>query len=144
MAAVLLLLVAAGAALAAFRYLPALDEARSLRTDLERIVSRAKEAGLGLDRPTLVAMRDDAAAARATFTSLDRLLADDPLVALARVLPPTHDAVAGSDAVALAGGALLDAADAALVLADRFVTIKEQQATGTAAAGEGGALAQLV
>ena len=70
-AAVLLLLVAAGAALAAFRYLPALDDARTLRTDLERMVDRARDAGLGLDRPTLVALRADAAAARETYTSLD-------------------------------------------------------------------------
>ncbi len=143
-AAILLLLIATGAALAAFRYLPAVDEARSLRTDLERMVDRATEAGLGLDRPTLTALDADAETARAKFVRLQDLLTGDPLVALARVLPPSHDAVAGADAVAAAGDALLDAADAGLVLADRYVTIKERQATVTAGAGEGSALAQLV
>lgn len=143
-AAIVLLLVVAGAALAAFRYLPALDEARSLRTDLEQMVNRAKDAGLGLDRPTLVALRQDEASARETYSRLDDLLVHDPLVALARGLPPTHDAVAGTDAVATAGGALLDAADAGLALADRYVTIKERQATAPAGAGQGGALAELV
>ena len=139
----LLLLIVGGGALAAFRYLPALDEARALRTDLESMVSRAKAAGLGLDRPALTALEQDEHAARDRFTRLQDLLASDPLVAVARVLPPTHDMVAGADNVAQAGGDLLDTADAGLALADRYVTIKEQASAGSAQ-GEGSALAQLV
>jgi hypothetical protein len=108
------------------------------------MVTRAKDAGLGIDRPTLVALREEYTAARATFLELDGMLADDPLVAVARALPPTHDAVAGADAVGRAGEALLDAADAGLALADRYVGIKEQQATGATSGEQGSALAQLV
>ena len=133
-----------GGALALFRYLPALDDARSLRADLEQMVTRAKTAGLGIDRPELVALRQDEAAARAKFSRLDEMLAGDPLIALARALPPTHDAIAGADAVGTAGAALLDAADAGLALADRYVGIKEQQAAAAADGGQGSALAQLV
>ncbi len=139
---VVLLLVGAAAALAAFRYLPALDEARALKTDLETMVTQAKAAGLGLDRTELNALKQDDRSARDHFASLDALLTGDPLVALARVLPPTRDAVVGADHVAQAGGALLDAADAGLSLADRYVTIKEQ-AAAAGTQGQGSALAQL-
>ena len=142
----MLLLVVGGAALAAVRYLPALDQAKALRGDLEQLVNRAKAAGLGLDRPTLGLLQQDEAAARDKFTNLSDLLAHDPLVGLARILPPTHNAVAGADAVALAGGDLLDAADAGLALADRYVSIKERQAAASASAtpGQGSALPELV
>ncbi len=142
--AVLLLVLAGGAALAAVRYLPAVDDARALRTDLERMVSRATDAGLGLDRPALDALRADEAASRDRFNRLDVLLAGDPLVALARALPPTHDAVTGTDGIAAAARALLDAADAGLALADRYVAIREHQATAAATPGQGSALPQLV
>ena len=142
----MLLLVVGGAALAAVRYLPALDQAKALRGDLEQLVNWAKAAGLGLDRPTLGLLQRDEAAARDKFTNLSDLLAHDPLVGLARILPPTHNAVAGADAVALAGGDLLDAADAGLALADRYVSIKERQAAASASAtpGQGSALPELV
>ncbi len=67
-----------------------------------------------------IALRADEADARDRSQRLDALLTGDPLVALARALPPTHDAVAGADASRAAGGALLDAADAGLALADRY------------------------
>ena len=144
LAAVVLLLVLAAGALAAFRYLPALDEAQALRTELEQMLSRAKQAGLGLDRPALDALRADYTTSRDRFRRLDGLLSGDPLVGIARALPLTHDTVAGADEVAAAAGALLDAADAGLALADRFVTIKEHQATAAATPGQGSALPELV
>jgi hypothetical protein len=140
---VVLAAVVGVAALANFRYLPALDEAKALRTDLERMVATIKDAGLGMDRTTLVSLNTDAAAARGRFTHLAALLATDPLVEAARRLPPTHQMVTGTDAVVAAGGDLMDAADAGLVLADRYVTIKERQ-TASASAGEGTAMAELV
>ena len=54
---VVLLLLVIGAGLAAFRYLPAVDEARLLRTDLEAMVDRVQEAGLEIDRETLDSSR---------------------------------------------------------------------------------------
>lgn len=147
-AVVFLVLVVAGAAgvyIAQTRYLPALDEAKVLRADLERMVATIKDAGLGMDRTTLGTLNADAGAARGRFTHLAGLLATDPLVEVARILPPTREMVIGTDQVVAAGGDLLDAADAGLVLADRYVTIKERQtATANAAAGEGTAMAELV
>jgi hypothetical protein len=130
--------------LAVVRYLPALDEARALRADLERIVDRAQEAGLDIDRPGLASIREDLTTARARFDGLAKLLAGDPLVGLARALPPTRDVVTGADELTVAGSAVLDATEAGLALADRYVTIREEQTASLAAAGEGGALAQLV
>ena len=88
--ATLVLVVGAGL-LAAFRYLPALDEARALRTDLEAMASRAQEAGLEVDRPVLDGLEQDLARARSRLDGLSDLLANDPLVALAQILPPTAD-----------------------------------------------------
>jgi len=138
-AALLLLLLGAG--LAAFRYLPALDEARALRTDLETMVDRVKAAGLGIDRATMDALDADLASARGRFDRLDSLLANDPLVALARGLPPTAANVRGADDVVAAAGNLLDAVGQGLVIGHRFVDIREGQTANPAGAS---ALSQLV
>ena len=140
-AIIVLLVVAVAAGLAAFRYLPALDEARALRTDLETMVDRVKEAGLGIDGATMDALDADLASARGRFDRLESLLADDPLVALARVLPPTAANVRGADDVVAAAGNLLDAVGEGLVIGRRFVEIREAQAADPAGAS---ALSQLV
>ena len=63
-ATVLLVVAAATGALLVVRYLPALDEARSLRTDLEAMASRVQAAGLEIDRPTIEGLVRDLRAAR--------------------------------------------------------------------------------
>ena len=138
------LVVGAGAAVGAHAwstYRPAIDDAQAARSALERLVDRAKGAGLDLGRDDVTAMQADLALAAERFTRLSALLADDPLVALARALPPVRETVEGTDAVMAAAGELLGAADAAIGLADRFVGIKEAQAAG---GGDTAALAQLV
>lgn len=140
-AAVLFLLVAAGAGLAAFRYLPALDEARALRADLESMVGSVEAAGLGIDRPTINQLDADLAFARGRYEHLRDLLASDPLIGLARVLPPTSSNVHGADDVVAAAGDLLDAADDGLAIGHRFVDIREAQAVDP---GNASTLAQLV
>ncbi|MFI5043019.1 MAG: DUF4012 domain-containing protein, partial [Acidimicrobiales bacterium] len=72
---------------------------------------------------------------------LHGLLADDPLIGLARALPPTAANIHGADSVVAAAGDLLDAVGQGLTIGRRFVEIREAQATG---AQKGGALAQLV
>ncbi len=140
-ALVLVLAFALGAGLATLRYLPALDEARALRTDLETMVDRVKEAGLGIDGATMDALDADLAAARGRFDRLESLLATDPLVAVARALPPTAANVRGADDVVAAAGDLLDAVGEGLVVGRRFVDIRDVQATDPARAS---ALSQLV
>ncbi len=128
-------------ALVLFRYLPALDEGRALRTDLETMVGRVQDAGLGIDRATVDQLDADLASARARYDRLHGLLADDPLIGLARALPPTAANVRGADSVVGAAGDLLDAVGQGLTLGRRFVDIREAQATG---AHKGTALSQLV
>jgi hypothetical protein len=123
--AILLLVVGA---LALLRYLPALDEGRALRTDLETMVGRVQEAGLGIDRATIDSLDADAAAARARLDRLHGLLAGDPLIGLARVVPLTAANVRGADTVVAAAADLLDAVDEGLTLGRRFVDIRAAQA----------------
>jgi len=137
---VLVLAVTVGL-LVVFRYLPALDEARSLRSDLVALSSRAQAAGLEIDRPTLDGLGHDLAAARDRLGRLEDLLQHDPLIAIARALRPTAADVRGADAVVGAAGDLLDAADQGLAIGSRFVEIKEAQAADP---GTASALAQLV
>ncbi len=136
-----LVVLAVGAGLVAVRYLPALDEARALRASLETLVGRAGDAGLGIDRPTMDQLDADLAAARGHFTHLSDLLANDPLVGLARAIPLTASNVRGADDVVAAAGRLLDGVGDGLAIGRRFVGIREAQAAGP---GGGTALAQIV
>ena len=139
--ALVLLLLLAGAALAVFRYVPALDEARALRTDLETMVERVQEAGLGIDRATIDQLDADLGSARGSLGRLRDLLSSDPLVGLARTLPPSASNIRGADDVVAAAGDLFDAAGDGLAIGRHFVEIKEAQAAGT---GNATALSQLV
>ena len=133
--------VVGGAALIAFRYLPALDDARVLRTGLEATVERVREAGLGIDRTTLDAVGADLATARGRYERLASLLAGDPLIAVARIVPLLSSNVRGADGVVAAAGDLLDAADDGLAIGRRFVEIRATQAANPAGTST---LAQLV
>lgn len=137
----LLVLTVAATILAVFRYLPALDDARTLRTDLAAMTSRAQVAGLEIDRPIIDGLGRELAAAHGRLDRLADLLAGDPLVGLARAFPPTAADVRAADAVIGAANDLLDVADEGLAIGRRFVEIKEAQAADPAAAS---ALAQLV
>ena len=128
----LLVLLLAGAALAAFRYLPALDDARALRADLETMADRVQEAGLGIDRPAVNALDQDLAAATGRLGRVRDLLAGDPLVALARALPPTAADIRGADDAVAAAGDLLSAAGDGLAIGRRYVEIKEGPAAAPA------------
>ncbi len=135
------LLLLAGTALAAFRYLPALDEARALRTDLESMVGRVEGAGMGIDRATMDALDADLASAEERLGHLRHLLDSDPLIGVARALPPTAANVRGADGVAAAARDLLDAVGQGLAVGHRFVEIREAQAADPRTAS---ALSQLV
>jgi len=132
---VFLLLVMTGAALAVFRYLPALDDARALRTELETMSGRVQAAGLGMDRATMDALDGDLASATGRLDHLRGILANDPLVAIARAFPPTTADIRGADDVVSAAGDLVSAAGDGLAIGRRFVEIRESQAAGTATAG---------
>ena len=139
--AIAAVLLVGGVALAAFRYLPALDEARALRTDLETMADRVREAGLKVDRATMDALDADEASARGRLDGLESLLAGDPLVRLARAIPLTSANVRGADSVVAAAGDLLDAVGEGLAIGRQFVDIREAQAADP---GTASALSQLV
>ena len=82
-AVVVLLLLVIGAGLAAFRYLPAVDEARLLRTDLEAMVDRVQEAGLEIDGETLDSSRHSSSRRGLALDRLRDLVASDPLIGVA-------------------------------------------------------------
>ena len=126
----LLLITAAGTALVAFRYLPALAEARQLRADVELTATRVRAAGLYIDGPTFDLVVQDLAAAHERLDRLSALLAEDPIIGLARVFPPTQADVRGADSVAEAAQELLEAADEGVVIGKQFVAIED--AFGTA------------
>ena len=117
-------IVAVFGILAVTRYLPALDEARRLRADLDAMVDQARDAGLAIDRPTLDDLGHRLGGGRERLARLDGLLADDPLVGLARWFPPTSSDVRGADSIAAAAGALFDAADDGLAIAARYIEIR--------------------
>ena len=138
--AVLVLLVL-GTALAAFRYLPALDEARALRTDLESMIERAQQAGLEIDTATIDELDARLAMARSRLDGLQGLVASDPVIAVARALPPVSANVRAADEMLAAGESLLDAGGDGLSIGRRYVEIRDRQATSP---GDGSALAELI
>ena len=135
------ILVVIAGALAVFRYLPALDEARQLRTDLETMVTVVEGAGLGIDRATVNALDADLSSARVRLDHLQGLLAGDPLIRVARAFPPTAANVRGADDVVASAGDLLDAVGQGLTIGGQFVDIREAQGADP---GSASALSQLV
>jgi hypothetical protein len=139
--AVLITLLALSGALLAFRYLPAVDDARSLRADLESIVDQAETSGLDIDMATVDDLDQRLAAARTRLERLKALASEDLLIGLARALPPSSASVRGTDDLLAAGTYLLDAAGEGLTIGRRYVEIRDSHETD---AGDGSALAQLV
>ena len=122
------MLLVATAALVVFRYLPALDEARALRTDIEAMVDRVQATGLDIDDAAMVSLDEDLAGAIVRFERIEGLLAGDPLVAVARALPIAGMNVRAADNVVAAAGDLLDAVEEGLVIGHGFVGVREWKA----------------
>jgi len=140
LAAVAILIAVLVGVLGAFRYLPALDDARALRADLEAMVDRVQTAGLDIDAATIGRLEADLAAARTRLVRLQVLVADDPLVGIARILPPSADSVRGADAMVAAGSHLLDGVAEGLAVGRRYVETRDAGAIE----GGGSVLASLV
>ncbi len=138
------LLVLVGGLLAALRYIPALNEARNLRTDLETMLGRVQTTALGVNRQTMTALDADLAAATNRLGTLRSLLANDPLLGLARVVPLTAANVRGADAVVAAAGDLFDAARDGSAIGRRYVEIREAQAADPSNASTFSQLVELM
>jgi hypothetical protein len=124
------LLLLVGAGLAAFRYLPALGDARQLRADLEAVGAELQDAGLAIDRPRLERVEDQVGAARERLDRLASLLEGDPLVGLARLFPPTANDVRGADAIVSAARDVFDASDSVLTIVAEYIRIREAPTAG--------------
>lgn len=127
-------LLVAAAVLASVRYLPAVNDARALKTDLEAMVDRVRSAGLDLDRSTMDSLDTDLAAVEERYERIESLLAGDPLVAVARALPIAGTNVRAADGIVAAAGSLLDAVGEGLVIGRGFVGVREWQAADTTGA----------
>jgi Protein of unknown function (DUF4012) len=138
---ILVVIAVTGAALAVFRYMPALDEARELRADLELTAAHVKATGLDIDSPTVDLLAQDLTAAHERLDRLSALLASDPFIGLARMFPPTQADVRGADTVVEAAQELLHAADEGLVIGKQFVEIKDRK---EADPGTGSSLSKLL
>ncbi|HVA84980.1 MAG TPA: DUF4012 domain-containing protein, partial [Candidatus Saccharimonadales bacterium] len=119
------LALALAAGLAAFRYLPALDDARGMRAGLEAAYGAARSAGADIDAASIDSIGDDLASARERLDRLSRLLANDPLIAFARALPVTSDTVREADALVSAGSDVMTAAEDGLAIARRYLALRE-------------------
>ena len=135
---VVLAVLAIAGALAALRYLPALDDARALRADLESAYTTARSAGMEADSSSLDAIGADLASARGHLDRLSRLLASDPLVGLARAFPPTSADVREADAIASAGSDAMTAAQDGLGIARKYVALRDARAATAGTAGAAG------
>jgi hypothetical protein len=138
---VLLLISSAAVALIATRYLPALDEARALRADLMLTVGRVRDTGLAIDGPKVELLAQDLAAAHSRLDRLASLLAEDPIIGLARIAPPTRQDVLGADRVVEAAQELMGAADQGIAVGRQFAAIKDAEGSD---AGSASSLRQLL
>jgi hypothetical protein len=121
------LLLSAGLAL--FRYYPALRAAVTLDAELDNIATRIADVGLGMDRATTDELEDDLTNTRADLADLDDFFAHDPLVSLARALPPTSANVHDADAVLRATSDVLAAAADGLTIVRQFDDLRQDGAS---------------
>lgn len=140
----LLGLAAAAGFLLSVRYLPAVDEAGRLRTDIEAMTASVKAASIDIDRPTVQGLGRDLASARERLGRLEDLLSNDPLIGLARLLPPTQPNVTGADTIVRATRDLFVAADEMRAVATRFIDIRERQSADPGSASTLSALVELM
>jgi hypothetical protein len=112
--------------LVGLHYLPYYTGARSALDGARQLADEARALQVGdVNQATLKRMHGEVTALRQNVLATQGLLATDPLVAVARALPPTSDQVKTADRVIDAAGHLIDAADVALSMGDRFVAVRE-------------------
>jgi hypothetical protein len=125
--AIVILLLAIGAiALGALRYAPLLDDVRVAREAARRLSADAgsMEAAT-LDRGAVDRLRGDLEMLEERLAPVRDLLADDPLVGLARELPGADRQITAATALLHAGASLVEAGRIGLGLADEVVTLRE-------------------
>ena len=131
--AVLAAIVGLGGVALAVRYLPLLDDARGVRTDLQAVVDRVHASGMDVDRGALDAIQAALDDADGRVRHLDDVLAHDPVVALARWFGPTSVNVRAGDDLVLAASQLMAAAHDVMSVGRQYVDIRAAHAADPAA-----------
>ncbi len=133
-AAVLLGTAAVTFVLLFLRYEPYVDTVRSTLATAQQVAEELGTLDPGsFDRPALTQLRAETQQLHHGVDQLRDLLASDPLIGLARSLPPVRGQLDDADALLSAATDLLQAADVGLDLGERLVELRESQATGAGA-----------
>ena len=128
---VLLAVLALVALILAIRYVPYAFQGRTLLNDARALQAEVKSMGMAdVNAASLAKLRTNVDGLRGELAPFQDLLANDPLVGVARSLPFTRDQLTGADALVSSGDDLLSAANIALGLGDQFVALRKQQAAG--------------
>jgi hypothetical protein len=125
MLAILLAALVAISIIGAVRLLPALEDARELRSQLLSLGRRVATAGMDIDRSTVAEIRADIGDARVRLQRLDGLLTDDAFVGALRSLPPARPHVEGASALVRATADLIEVGEVGARIGDRYVAVRE-------------------
>src|SRR5665811_1294251 len=115
----------------AIRYSSLVHDAFALRDSTNRLAADVKAIGPDFDRTAMNRLQTDLNDVERRLQPVRDTVVSDPLVALLRAAPPTGDQVRGADHLIAAATDLTQAGDHGLIVALRYVQIRE-------AGGQGG------
>ena len=122
--------------LCGLRYSSLLRDGFALRDSLNQLAGDLKSIGPDFDRTALGQLQADLGDVERRLQPVRDTVANDPLVALLMAAPPTHDQVRGASDMLDAVGDLTRALDHGLVVADRYVQIREADHAGSSRGAE--------
>ncbi len=124
-------IVAVLVALAAWRYLPLLDTARSLDDRASVLADELRSLGVAdMDHTTIERLDRQLRDIEGDVAPIREVLRGDPLVALARQLPMVGTQVRDADHLVEASEHLVAAADIGLAIGDQLAAVRQGAATG--------------
>jgi hypothetical protein len=122
--------VAAAIIIAAFHYIPIIDDVREVRVTADRLSTRLDSLGIeDLDRATVEGLRSDLNELDGRLAPMVDVLADDPLVGIARQVPALAVQVQAAESLSQAGTSLVEAGQIGIDLADSVVSLREANAS---------------
>lgn len=125
----LLVLLVVAATLAAFRYLPLMDEIRGLRESAQRVADQVRDLEpAALDGVAVAELRDGLTMLDARMDPVRSVVQGDPIVRVAALLPGLGTQIDAADDLVSAADALVEAGTIGLDVADRFVALRAADA----------------
>ena len=113
------------ASLAAVRYVPLVRDGLALRDDLRSLIRTARDAGITIAPDELERLRLDVREAVIRHERIASMVASDPLIAIARVLPLVGTPVSAGDELVAASGLLLGVVDDGLEIGREVIEIRD-------------------